>query len=356
LAAALALAVSLPVGASFAEGDPSTDAVGGDAAVGDPTVAVSNVEVLRTGEDEYVITLDLSGDMGWAETLDLYICDSDRGCFARFLELGHHELGPFAVGGVTELELSLWPWTSDPDHEGYEVWSGVFPIPAWEPQTGSADIISFSINGVPGLVYGESILVFLAPGADVTSVEPTITTSPGATVTPTGPQNFTRTVEYIVTGADGTTTKTYHVSVVGDVAEFGEWTGSGSVFTMLGFEAASFVRLILNGQTVDPGNYVVEGVLGGCEIELTEAFLKSLPNGSYVFTVESLNGSLEVPLVVNVSQTDATPSSSASSGAAKPKLPNTGIGDVTWPVGIGGLLLVVAGIACVRRRQVLTRT
>ncbi|GAB4340447.1 MAG: hypothetical protein OHK0038_19940 [Flammeovirgaceae bacterium] len=85
-----------------------------------------------------------------------------------------------------------------------------------------ADITDFKFN-ISSIIYtgtinegaspNPTISVELPTATDVSSLTPTITTSSCASVNPSGAQNFSSPVNYIVTAQDGTTTKTYTVDV-----------------------------------------------------------------------------------------------------------------------------------------------
>ncbi|WP_282144206.1 DUF5018 domain-containing protein [Cellulophaga baltica] len=76
------------------------------------------------------------------------------------------------------------------------------------------DIISFSIDGVAGVISGTTITITLPAGTDVSSLTPAVIHD-GNTVNPdTGiAQDFTNPVEYTVTAADNTT-KAYTVTAI----------------------------------------------------------------------------------------------------------------------------------------------
>ena len=78
-----------------------------------------------------------------------------------------------------------------------------------------ADITKFVVAGVEATISGTSITAEVPHGTDVTKLKPTITISKDATVSPkSGAQkDFTNAVSYVVTAEDGTTTKTYTVTI-----------------------------------------------------------------------------------------------------------------------------------------------
>ncbi|MBO0593399.1 hypothetical protein I2486_18535 [Cellulophaga sp. E16_2] len=75
------------------------------------------------------------------------------------------------------------------------------------------DITDFAIDGVDGIITGTNITVTLPAGTDVTALSSTVTHT-GASANPTSgvAQDFTNSVEYTVTAADGTT-KVYTITV-----------------------------------------------------------------------------------------------------------------------------------------------
>ncbi len=80
------------------------------------------------------------------------------------------------------------------------------------PISTANDITSFSINGKTGVITGQNILVQMHLTTNVTSLTPAVVVSNLATITPSGAQDFTNPVNYVVTAQDGTQ-KTYTVTV-----------------------------------------------------------------------------------------------------------------------------------------------
>lgn len=83
------------------------------------------------------------------------------------------------------------------------------------PLSNACDITSFKIGDVAGTITDTAIAVEVAHGTDVTALTPTIVVSTGATVSPASgvAKDFTNAVSYVVTAANGTSTKTYTVTV-----------------------------------------------------------------------------------------------------------------------------------------------
>jgi formylglycine-generating enzyme required for sulfatase activity len=79
----------------------------------------------------------------------------------------------------------------------------------------AADITSFSILGSNGTIGTNTVTVQIPYGVSRTALTPTIAVSPGASVDPVSGavQDFTNSVNYTVTAQDGTTKKTYVVTV-----------------------------------------------------------------------------------------------------------------------------------------------
>lgn len=78
-----------------------------------------------------------------------------------------------------------------------------------------ANITKFVVSGVQATISGTDITAEVPHGTDVTKLKPTITVSKDATVSPkSGAQkDFTDPVSYVVTAEDGTTKKTYTVTI-----------------------------------------------------------------------------------------------------------------------------------------------
>jgi len=83
------------------------------------------------------------------------------------------------------------------------------------PVSTACDITSFKISGHVGTINTDdnTIVVSLPSNTDVTALTPVVTTSSLSTYSPTGAQNFTNPVDYVVTAEDETTQKIYHVSI-----------------------------------------------------------------------------------------------------------------------------------------------
>ncbi|MDR1185507.1 MAG: LPXTG cell wall anchor domain-containing protein [Coriobacteriales bacterium] len=130
---ALTLAVFMPTLAAFAdegpEGAASTEQSGALATMAEP---ITNVIITRINEDQFTVEFDSDGSGG-----DFYIDPlangtsisgaSMGGSAGLLVAPGHKELPwPFNVGIADAVALALFQSDS-------EVWSGTYPIPAWDP-------------------------------------------------------------------------------------------------------------------------------------------------------------------------------------------------------------------------------
>ncbi|MDR1155199.1 MAG: DUF5018 domain-containing protein [Bacteroidales bacterium] len=82
-----------------------------------------------------------------------------------------------------------------------------------DPKSNACDLVTFTVSGESWTIDGTSITHTYPNGADVTALAPTITVSPGATVSPASgaAQDFSAAagVTYWVTAEDGSTKKQY---------------------------------------------------------------------------------------------------------------------------------------------------
>ncbi|MDR1358937.1 MAG: LPXTG cell wall anchor domain-containing protein [Coriobacteriales bacterium] len=125
------------------------------------------------------------------------------------------------------------------------------------------------------------------------------------------------------------------------IANFVPWNGTGPATARIDADLEKFVRLTLNGQVVDRAHYTLAS--GSTIITLSEAYLKTLPNGTHVFTAEFTDGSATLPLTVDTQ----------AAGTGGNNLPTTG--DSNTPlVLLAALVLVAAGggvLLLARRRS-----
>ena len=149
----------------------------------------------------------------------------------------------------------------------------------------------------------------------------------------------------IVVTAEDESTKTYTVTVTREAASpvtpdpeeypatkhFGTWEGTGGATASTDAEYARFVRLLLNDEVVDPGNYTVTE--GSTIITLAEAYLATLANGTYTFVAEFTDGFASFNLTVTV-QPNTGENTGPGSGSGSPQ---TGDGN-----GVAGLMALLA--------------
>ena len=155
------------------------------------------------------------------------------------------------------------------------------------------------------------------------------------------------TVVYIKVVAEDGTECFYKVDVISPgyhvIYHFGTFTGSGSSKAASYGPADKFVRLTTQpaGLVVDPASYTITS--GSTIITFSEAYLKTLPNGSYTYRAEFTDGYTDLVLQVSRSQAPTPP----------PSIPSTG--DSTWMVLAAAGALMALGVAFVtfsRRRYV----
>lgn len=95
------------------------------------------------------------------------------------------------------------------------------------------------------------------------------------------------------------------------LSDFGTFTGTGTVSAAVDADYTQFTNLLINGIEVDPNNYTITE--GSTVITLSEDYLKTFANGTYVFAAEFTDGSSEdIGLKVNV---PAEPSGSDNNGS-----------------------------------------
>lgn len=99
----------------------------------------------------------------------------------------------------------------------YAELSTQFTIEVETPST-ECDILTFKIGTSDGVIDTDNNTIAVTVPSDtvVTALTPTITSSAGSTVSPSGEQDFTNAVTYTVTAQDGVTTKQYVVTVTLD--------------------------------------------------------------------------------------------------------------------------------------------
>lgn len=134
------------------------------------------------------------------------------------------------------------------DYDG-NLWASPPSIGAYEYSAGditATDIVSFTLAQQTGAATinstNHTVMIQVSHGTTVTSLSPTITLSPGATVSPTSgtSADFTNPVTYTVTAEDGTTTQ--------------EWIVTITVET-----PASLPVVVISDVVVSPINVIVDG-------------------------------------------------------------------------------------------------
>ncbi|MEN9974219.1 MAG: hypothetical protein RLZZ282_225, partial [Verrucomicrobiota bacterium] len=83
------------------------------------------------------------------------------------------------------------------------------------PISAACDILSATLGSYSSSIVGTAITLYVPFGTDVTALNPTLTHSPFATVSPLSgsTQDFTNPVSYLVTAEDGIASKTYSLTV-----------------------------------------------------------------------------------------------------------------------------------------------
>jgi hypothetical protein len=149
-----------------------------------------------------------------------------------------------------------------------------------------AEITAFATGGEAWSISGTDITKTFPYGTDVTALTPTISVSTGATVNPTGAQDFSQDVTYTVTAADGTTKKTYTAkatiapSTEAEITAFttdgGTWTIDGTDITgtfPYGTDVSALTTTITvsEGATVEPASGVQDFSQGAVTYTVTAA-------------------------------------------------------------------------------------
>ena len=174
------------------------------------------------------------------------------------------------------------------------------------------DFLTYSINGVPGVISGNTISLTLPSGTSLANLSAVYTTSPKSTVT-TGANttNFTNPVTYVVTAEDGST-KTYIVTVTINS------TNPNSLADLISFGFSNpNVTGVISGKnvtlTVPTGTYVKSLVASfvvspGATVKVSN--ITQISNGSVIdysapvtFVITSQDGKTINSYVVNVNLT-----------------------------------------------------
>ena len=118
-----------------------------------------------------------------------------------------------ANAGFTESTKTVtYTVTSGGSHTDYAATVTV------EPASAACDMLTFKSGNYSGGIGGTNVTLMVPLGTNVTALSPTYTVSPGATEDVSYPsgstRDFTTPQSYTITAQDGTTTKTYTVSVL----------------------------------------------------------------------------------------------------------------------------------------------
>jgi len=128
--------------------------------------------------------------------------------------------------------------------------SGTLTVPG---DSVRCDLFSLTWNGIEAVIDGTDVSLTVPYGTNVTALNPALTISPKASVDPASgsPRDFTNPVDYVVTAEDGTTSKTYRVTVIvtpprtgSDMLTFG-WGGQSVTV-----EGTSFVFYVPRGTSL----------------------------------------------------------------------------------------------------------
>ena len=105
------------------------------------------------------------------------------------------------------------------DSETSQVWTVTVAI----APSNETDILTFVLDEQTGAatidMENHKVDIEVANGTDLSSLQPTITVSDGATISPTGVQDFTSSVTYTVTAEDELTTQQWEVTIIEEEAE-----------------------------------------------------------------------------------------------------------------------------------------
>lgn len=195
--------------------------------------------------------------------------------------------------------------------------------------TGS-ESFTLSKTSVDSIAAGGSASFTVTPKTELGAGTYTavVTVSGGNGISDSFPVSFT------VNAAPGKTNEEYPV-----LSDFSTFTGSGDVSVRIDAAKDKFVRLLNNGQVVDPQNYTVQS--GSTIITLKESYLKTLGNGTHQFVAEFTDGTAALSLHVNAP---------SESGVKSPQTGENG-NYVLW-ILLGSASLAAAGVlAFVRKRR-----
>ena len=150
------------------------------------------------------------------------------------------------------------------------------------------------------------------------------------------------------------------------IEAFRVFTGEGTVYTKIDAPVEKFTRVYVDGKELDASNYEVTS--GSTVITLTEAYLKTLENGTYDVDVEFTSGavvSTELTVKVTFTHPSITPPATTNPTPGTPTVskPSTDVGsttnsssvntsDATDLTGLYAMLaLSILGIVVIRKRK-----
>ena len=166
------------------------------------------------------------------------------------------------------------------------------------------DITSFKIGDVSGTISGTDIAITLPAGTDVTQLKPTITVSKDATVSPKSgtKKDFTDPVQYVVTAEDGTTKKTYTVTVTVaastacDIIAFSIGDAEGTIDgTNIAVEVPNGTAVTALTPTISVSEGATVSPTSGTEQDFTNAV-------TYTVTAEDTTTTKEYTVTVTVAE------------------------------------------------------
>ena len=127
----------------------------------------------------------------------------------------------YAIGEYKHISLDKAVTAKNLRITIYSVLDGISDIPCLNEievynNASDATVKSFTVGAAEGIINDENatITVGVSEGTDVTAITPMVVVAPGASYTPAGAQDFTSPVIYTVTAKDGTTKRSYTVTLM----------------------------------------------------------------------------------------------------------------------------------------------
>ena len=305
---------------------------------------VTSIDPTITSTDTLTVTTGTGGRLALTATGSPTITWSTNGAPA----------GVSITGGTLNVAASLAPGTYNFDviatnATGSDTQAFTLIVNAQPPvitsadnltvTTGTGGSLALSATGTAPIawsLYGGPVGVSIIGGT--LTVDPSV--APG-----------TYTFDVIATNAGGSDTQAFTLIVeytYAVLSGFGTFTGSGTNSATIHAPASAFISLSKDGVVIDPANYTVTtDADGNTIITLTEAFLKTLKNGTYTFDANFEGGVAHPVLVV------ANPKPKPPKPDIKPDKPATGdsaaLGSVV--VTLLGSGLALGGSAVTARRK-----